>query len=231
MNIENDLFEMRDGKYKNFVSSLIPTIDKESVIGVRIPDLRKYAKRMSSLEISEFLSDLPHRYHEENLIHAILISDIKDFSACIKKLDEFLTLVDNWSVCDSLRPVIFAKFRSCLIPEVERWISSDKTYVARFGIEMLMMHFLESDFKEEYLTAVSQTTPGDYYLNMMIAWFFATALAKQWDSTLPYVERGLQNDDIFVKTIRKANESLRISKEQKKILKDLLEKQKNGNKK
>lgn len=222
MNITDTLFANRDLKYKDFTARLVPNIPKDSFIGVRTPFLKAYAKELVRQGSAEtFLSELPHKYQEENNLHAFILNLQKDFVACIEKLDEFLPFVDNWATCDGIRPVCFTKNKDKLIPHIFRWISSDKPYTVRFGIEMLMTHYLDADFGPDYLKAVAEIKSDEYYVNMMIAWYFATALSKQWDSTVKYLENKSLSPWIHNKTISKANDSFRITKEQKEVLKKL----------
>ena len=222
MNITETLFANRDLKYKDFTARLVPNIPKDSFIGVRTPFLKAYAKELVRQGSAEtFLSELPHKYQEENNLHAFILNLQKDFAACIERLDEFLPFVDNWATCDGIRPVCFTKNKDKLIPHIFRWISSDKPYTVRFGIEMLMTHYLDADFGPDYLKAVAEIKSDEYYFNMMIAWYFATALSKQWDSTVKYLENKSLSPWIHNKTISKANDSFRITKEQKEVLKKL----------
>ena len=216
------LFELQDEGYRDFQSGLIPTVDKDFFIGVRTPQLRTLAKELSKREdIGEFLSELPHKSFDENQLHAFIISLIKDYDECLSEVNKFLPYVDNWATCDQMSPKVFKKHKGLLLEYVDEWIKSDHTYVKRFGIGMLMEHFLDEDFKTSYLTKVSKIRSGEYYVNMMTAWYFATALAKQYDATLPYIEK--QKLDIWThnKSIQKAVESYRITPEQKEYLKTL----------
>ncbi|MBQ8028298.1 MAG: DNA alkylation repair protein [Clostridia bacterium] len=220
--IISQLFKLQEEKYKSFTSALIPTVDKNKIIGVRIPLLRSLAKKfIRSEDVSFFLSDLPHRYHEENLFHALLINENKNFESCISQLNSFLPHVDNWAVCDSIRPKVFSKNKKALLSEIEKWLRSDSTYTVRFAAEMLMLHFLDEDFEENYLEAVSKIQSEEYYINMMIAWYFATALAKQWKFAIVYLEEKRLDPSVHNKTIQKATESYRITDEQKQYLKTL----------
>ena len=202
--------------------TIIPTVDPDSIIGVRTPALRSFAKELSKREdIDTFLNDLPHKYFEENQLHAFILSGMKDAAKAIELVDKFLPFVDNWATCDQMSPKVFKKHKDLLLEYTDKWIKSDLTYVKRFGIGMLMEHFLDEDFKTSYLTKVSKIRSDEYYVNMMIAWYFATALAKQYDATLPYIEK--QKLDIWThnKSIQKAVESYRITPEQKDYLKTL----------
>ncbi len=222
MNIKKELFSMQDVGYKNFHSKLMPNINPDTVIGVRIPLIRKLAKNIkNNLETETFLKTLPHAYYEENNLHAFLICEIEDFDECIKKLNKFLPYIDNWATCDSLRPKSFKNNTENLLKEIENWLSSKHTYTVRFGIEMLMTYYLDKNFDEKFLKRVSKIKSSEYYINMMMAWYFATALAKQWDITFPYIKENKLPAWVHNKTIQKAVESYRITKEQKQILKGL----------
>ena len=213
---------MQDMKYKAFQSRLIPTVDPDTVIGVRIPAMRKLTKELSGSEgIEEFISELPHKYYEENILHGLIIEKCRDFGRLVQLLDEFLPYVDNWAVCDILSPKLFKKYPEEAINEIRRWIDDDAPYTKRFGIEMLMSFYLDDNFKEEYLELVSTIRSDEYYVNMMIAWFFATALAKQWDAAVKYLEEGRLGRWTHNKTIQKAIESYRITDEQKSYLRTL----------
>ncbi len=221
-NIRERLFQLQDMKYKEFQSRLIPTVDPDTVIGVRIPAMRKLTKELSGSEgIEEFISELPHKYYEENILHGLIIEKCRDFGRLVQLLDEFLPYVDNWAVCDILSPKLFKKYPEEAINEIRRWIDDDAPYTKRFGIEMLMSFYLDDNFKEEYLELVSTIRSDEYYVNMMIAWFFATALAKQWDAAVKYLEEGRLGRWTHNKTIQKAIESYRITDEQKSYLRTL----------
>lgn len=220
--IRDELFKMQDIGYRDFNSKLIPTVKKEDMIGVRTPELRKYAKKLLKEEgVEDFLHSLPHKYFDENQLHAFIISEIKDFKFCIDELINFLPYLDNWATCDQLSPKIFKKYRNDLLPHIYEWLKSDKTYTVRFGIGMLMEHFLDEDFKSEYPEMVAAVRSEEYYINMMTAWYFATALAKQYESILPFIEGNKLDTWTHNKTIQKAIESNRISAEQKNYLKGL----------
>ena len=213
------LFSLKDIGYKEFNSSLIPSVNKDTVIGVRTPLLKGYAKEIkNSLLEKEFLSNLPHSYFEENNLHAFLIAEINDYKECIERVNEFLPYIDNWATCDSFKPKCFAKNKDKLIVEIKNWLKSDKEYTVRFGVLMLLTHFLDGDFKEEYLRVVANINISTYYVDMMCAWYFATALAKQWNSAVKYLEDKVLKEFIHNKTIRKAIESYRITPDQKKFL-------------
>lgn len=217
--IREYLFTLQDREYRDFQSKLFPTVEKDSVIGVRTPELRKYAKQwVKKSSVREFLDDLPHQYFDENQLHGFIISEIKDYETCLRELQQFLPYVDNWATCDQMSPKIFKKHRPELLAEIERWIASDQTYTVRFGIGMLLQHFLEDDFDPRFLEMVSQIQSDEYYIKMMVAWYFATALAKQWGETVPYIEEQRLVVWTHNKTIQKAVESYRITKEQKAYL-------------
>ena len=237
--IKSRLFALQDVPYRDFQAKLIPTVDPETMIGVRTPALRQLAKDLAKTpadngrtvpekkraglppEISAFLSELPHRYFDENQLHAFLISGIKDFEVCIAETERFLPFVDNWATCDQMSPKIFRKHRPELLPYIRKWIASEKTYTVRFGTGMLMEHFLDDDFDPAYPELVSRIRSEEYYVNMMTAWYFATALAKQYDSVLPYLTEKRLDPRVHNMTIRKAVESFRITPEQKAYLKTL----------
>lgn len=222
MKITNKLFELQDKEYGEFQAKLTPGIEKNQIIGVRVPVVRKLAKEyIKDEESQDFLNTLPHEYYDENMLHGLLISEIKDYEKCIELIDKFLPYVDNWAVCDIMSPKIFKKNKDKLIIKIKEWIKSEHTYTCRFGVEMIMTHFLDEDFKEEYLEMVSKVHSEEYYVQMVIAWLFATALAKQWDSTIPYLENQKLDKWIHNKTIQKARESYRITDEQKEYLKGL----------
>lgn len=218
----NELLKLQDKKYGDFTAGLIPTISRDKVIGVRTPALKRLAKEINgSPEARAFLAHLPHKYYEENNLHGFLICEIKDFDECIAVLDAFLPFVDNWATCDGLRPKCFKKNLDRTLPHIERWLSSKHTYTIRFGILMLMTYFLDDAFEDKYLKRVSEIKSDEYYVNMMISWYFATALAKQYDATIPYLEKDTLSPWVHNKTIQKARESYRITTEQKEYLKTL----------
>ena len=220
--ITSDLFELQDKKYRDFQVKLIPNIDVNTIIGVRTPLLRKYAKDLvKNNNYSSFLNDLPHKYFDENQLHSFIISEIKDYNQCINFINNFLPFIDNWATCDQLSPIVFKKHHNELIGQIKKWIKSNDIYTIRFGIGVLMQHFLDEDFKPEYLKIVADIKSDEYYVNMMRAWFFATALSKQYKSTLPYIENKLLDSWTHNKTIQKSIESFRIKDGQKEILKRL----------
>ena len=214
--------ENRDEKYAQFQSKLIPGVDVKNVIGIRTPALRKFAKQTIKREdADEFLSDLPHKYFDENQIHAFMISEIKDYTECVNRVKEFLPFVNNWATCDQMSPKVFKKHKTEILKEVKKWIKSEDTYTVRFGICELMTDFLDDDFDEAYPKMVANVKSDEYYINMMIAWYFATALAKQYDAIIPYIENKKLDKWTHNKTIQKAIESYRITDEQKTYLRTL----------
>ena len=221
--IKNDLLLMQDKTYKDFHSKLMPTINPNSIIGIRVPVLRDYAKKLfkeNSIEsLNSFLKNLPHEFYEENNIHAFIIEKINNFDECIFYLENFLPYIDNWATCDMLNPKIFKTNYEKLLEKIYQWINSDSVYTVRFGIGILMRFFLDEKFETKYLDLVSSINSEEYYINMMRAWFFATALAKQYDQTLPYIKNYSLDKWTHNKTIQKANESFRITKDQKEELK------------
>ncbi|MBR6681428.1 MAG: DNA alkylation repair protein [Clostridia bacterium] len=210
---------MGEEEYKNFSSALMPTVDKIRVIGIRTPILRKMAKKLADYD--DFLADLPHKYYEENNLHAFLIEREVNFDICIQRLEAFLPYVDNWATCDCMKPKVLKKHPDQLLVYVKKWMASDHVYTIRYGINLLMSFYLDENFEEEYLKTVSEIESDEYYVNMMRAWFFATALAKQYETTLPYIENRELDTWTHNKTVQKAIESYRITKEQKEYLKTL----------
>ena len=220
--IRTALFAAKDLQYRELQSRIIPGVDSDRIIGVRTPILRQYAKELTKREdVQVFLDDLPHRYFDENQLHAFVISGIKDYDACMNEVNRFLPYVDNWATCDQMSPKVFKKHRQELLEQVETWIRSGETYTIRFGIGMLMEHFLDEDFDIQYPEMVSQIRSEEYYVNMMIAWYFATALAKQYDAVLPFIEKKRLDVWTHNKAIQKSVESYRIAPEQKEYLKSL----------
>lgn len=213
------LFSNQDLKYKAFHQKLMPTINPDTVIGVRTPVLKKIAKEYFGSDVQrEFIKNLPHEYYEENNLHAFFIAEIKDFDECMKEIEKFLPYIDNWATCDGLRPKCFKKNTVRLIPYIEKWLKSSQTYTVRFAMEMLMIYFLDEAFEKAYPEMVASVKSEEYYVQMMQAWYFATALAKQWDSVLPYITENKLPVWVHNKTIQKAIESFRITNEQKQIL-------------
>ena len=220
--VRGRLFALRDETNAAFMARLVPTLPPESVLGVRMPDCRALAKELCRMpDIGEFLTDLPHRYLDENNLHALILNEEKDCAAAVAAIDAFLPYVDNWATCDALRPKAFKKHPSALPDECRRWMRSGATYTVRFGIEMLMTHYLDADFRPEYLEEVSIIKSKEYYVNMMIAWYFATALAKQYEAAISYIEQRRLDQWTHNKTIRKAIESCRITEERKAYLRTL----------
>ena len=220
--IRTELFRLQDVKYRDFQSRLIPSYDSDTMIGVRTPELRKLAKQAGRrTDVSVFLDDLPHTYFDENQLHAFILSEMKDYGACLKRVDSFLPYVDNWATCDQMSPKIFKKYRTELLGSIRNWIKSHQTYTIRFGIKMLMEHFLDEDFSPAYPELVAEVKSDEYYVKMMIAWYFATALAKQYEAVLPFIEEQRLEVWTHHKTIQKAVESYRITPAQKEYLKSL----------
>ena len=220
--VQQDLFTMQDLEYRDFHAKLMPTVEKESVIGVRVPVLRTYAKKFGKTEeAKQFLKILPHQYYEENNLHVLLIEQIKDYELCIEELERFLPHIDNWATCDMIALRTVKKHLDIFIQEVCRWIASDHPYIVRFGIGMLMRYYLDEQFKPEYPKKVAEVKSDEYYVNMMRAWYFATALAKQYDQIIPYLEEKRLDTWTHNKTIQKAIESYRITPEQKSYLRTL----------
>ena len=220
--IQQRLFALRDEKYQKFTAGLIPSLPGELIIGVRAPALRALAKELKgSSEAEDFMKALPHEYYEENNLHAALIGHIRDFDACLQALEDFLPFVDNWSTCDALRPKALAKNKARLMERVLLWLRSGRTYTVRFAIGMLMSHFLDGDFREDYLALAASVRSEEYYIRMMQAWYFATALAKQYESALVYIEGRKLDAWVHNKSIQKARESFRVSLEHKEYLKTL----------
>ena len=222
MTLYDKLIEEKDDKYKEFQTRLVPNIPPETIIGVRTPQLRKLAKEVFESEYRDgFLSDLPHKYYEENLIHFFVLAQIRDFDECVKAVEAFLPYIDCWPVSDQASPKSFKRNHGKLLPYIKKWISSQHVYTARFGIRMLMNEFLGEDFKEEYLELAACKKGEDYYLKMMIAWFFATALAKRYDESVKYIENRRLDEWVHKKAIQKAVESYRVTDEHKEYLKSL----------
>lgn len=218
----NAILAARDEEYADFTAKLIPNVPRESIIGVRTPQLRSIAKRFGkNAGIDEFLSALPHEYHEQNLVHAYIAESIGDFDSAVKTIEACLPYVTNWAVCDSMTPRIFAKHTGELLPIIKKWLQSAHPYTVRFGLRMLMCFYLEKEFASEINALAASVCSEEYYVNMMQAWYFATALAKQYDSTVPFVEERRLSPWVHNKTIQKAVESFRITAEQKAHLKTL----------
>lgn len=220
--LQRSLFELQDLKYRDFQSKLLPKTEKEKIIGVRTPILRKFAKEFAQTkEAQKFLQELPHQYYEENNLHLMLVTQIRDYKKCLKEVTQFLPYIDNWATCDLPLPKCFEKHKAELIVDVKNWIVSNDTYTIRYGIGVLLRLYLDEDFKDEYPKLVSAVISDEYYVNMMIAWYFATALAKQWEAVIGYLKDRKLPDWVHRKTIQKAIESNRITEEQKAELRGL----------
>ncbi len=218
----NKLFEMSDTAYRDFNSSLIPTVEKERIIGVRTPLLRKFAGEFfSDLRRDEFFDELPHFYYEENNLHGFMIEKIRDYDECISRIECFLPYIDNWATCDSVRPKVFAKNKEKLISHVDRWLSSDREYTVRYAVGMLMSFYLDDAFDVSCAERLCSLDMNRYYISMMVAWYFATALYKQYDKILPFFEKHALEPVTHDRAIRKAIESKRISDETKEYLRTL----------
>ena len=223
--IKDYLLKNQDLQYKQFHSSLMPTINSEVVIGIKVPILRNYTKELlkkyATQSFIPFFKDLPHQYYEENNIHAFLIEKINNYDECLFQLEQFLPYIDNWATCDMLNPKVFSKNKDKLLKKINEWIKSSHTYTIRFGIGMLMRYFLDKDFNSSYLELVYSIKSEEYYVNMMKAWFFATALTKQYDTTLPIIQNKKLDIWTHNKAIQKAIESFRVPAEHKQYLKTL----------
>ena len=220
--LHRKLYSLQDMKYRDMQIKIIPTIEPESVIGVRTPELKTIAKDvLKAGDYKGFLGELPHKYFEENQLQAFIISGIKDLNECMEELEKFLPYVDNWATCDQMSPKVFRKHKKELLIHIKEWVNSDKTYTVRFGVGMLMEHFLDDDFDPLYPEMVAGIRSEEYYVNMMIAWYFATALAKQYESILPFIEEKRLDAWTHNKAIQKSVESRRIKDEQKEYLKTL----------
>mgnify|MGYP004509651227 FL=1 len=218
--LQQQLFVLQDEEYRDFHSKLMPNISKEDVIGIRVPVLRKFAKEFAkSDEKEKFLKELPHRYYEENNLHMMLLVEMKDYDGCMQEMERFLPYINNWATCDFPAPKCFEKHKKDVLEHIKIWIKSSQTYTVRYAIGMLMRLFLEDDFSAEYPQMVAEVSSEEYYINMMIAWYFATALAKQWDAVIPYIEQRKLSPWVHRKTIQKAVESDRITSGQKEYLK------------
>ncbi len=228
--IKTELLEMQDLDYRAFHSKIVPNIPNESIIGIRVPNMKAYAKRLlkeaskskeRETEVNEFLQTLPHQYYEENFLHMLLICEIRDFEECVSKMEAFLPYIDNWAVCDNPLPKVFEKHEREVLLLAKKWIASDQTYTIRYGIGVLMRMFLDERFEKSLAKSVAKLRSEEYYVNMMIAWYFATALAKQWDEIIPVLTEKKLSVWVHNKTIQKAVESYRITAEQKAYLKTL----------
>lgn len=222
MELRQRLMALVDEKNADFQYKLTPTVARERFLGIRVPELRKLAKKYVKEEgCQEFLAALPHKYYDEDVLHGLLISEFRDYDSCIRALGSFLPYVDNWGVCDIMSPKCFKKHRPELLEKIYLWTASEEVYTCRFGLKMLMSHFLDENFSPELLDIPAAVQSDEYYVNMMLAWFYATALAKQWDSALPYLTEHRLGAWVHNKTIQKARESLRITPEQKELLREL----------
>ena len=220
--LHKKLYSLQDLKYRNMQIRIIPTINPESIIGVRTPELKIMAKEiLKSGDYNDFLEELPHEFFEENQLQAFILSGMKDYDECMEELERFLPYVDNWATCDQMSPKIFKKYKEELLERIKEWINSEKTYTVRFGVGMLMEHFLDDDYDPKYPEMVAGIRSEEYYINMMIAWYYATALAKQYESVLPFMEEKRLDDWTHNKAIQKSVESRRITEEQKTYLKSL----------
>lgn len=220
--VQRRLFELQDLEYRDFHAKLMPTVDKERIIGIRTPVLRKFAKEYGKSEdAGEFMKVLPHDYYEENNLHGFLIEGIKDYEQCIRALDAFLPYVDNWATCDMMAPKVFKKHLPELERKIDEWTASEHTYTIRYGIGMLMRFYLDDEFQMKYPEKAASVESEDYYVKMMTAWYFATALAKQYDAVLPFIEERRLEKWTHNKAVQKAVESNRITDEQKKYLRTL----------
>ena len=220
--IREKLISLSDKEYADFQAKLLPGISRETIIGVRAPDIKKLASELSKNRMADdFLHRLPHDFYDENMLHAALISKEKDFDRCLERVETFLPYVDNWAVCDCMVPTALKKDKNRLLEKIKEWLTSEKTYTCRFGIKMLMSFFLDEDYKKEYSDWVAEVRRDDYYVKMMAAWYFATAMAKQYESAVRYLENNVLTDWVHNKTIQKSVESFRVSEERKKYLKSL----------
>ena len=228
--IRERLFDLKDESYRDFQANLIPTVKKDCIIGVRTPELKKLAKSLLKAdcqgEIGNFLFSLPHKYFDENQLHAFLIASEKDFDSCINQVDSFLPFIDNWATCDQLSPVVFKKNHARLLPHINRWIASERAYTVRFAISLLMKHFLDADFDRDFLAQVAAVKSDEYYVKMMVAWYFATSLSKQGESAILFFEQKRLPAWTHNKAIQKALESRRILPEQKEYLRTLKRREK-----
>ena len=231
MSLQEKLWALRDEKYADFSAKLIPEADRAHFIGVRTPDIRKLAKEnYGTKEAESFLGVLPHAYFDEDQLHAFLISNDKDFDSCLRRVCDFLPYVDNWATCDQMNPKVFGKpkYRDAMLAQIKKWLRSKKKYEVRFGIRMLMCYFLDDAFDPKYLDLVAKIRSEEYYINMMIAWYFATALAKQYEAAVKVLEAGVLSAWVQNKAIQKAIESYRVSDEHKTYLRTLKMPGKNG---
>ena len=222
LRIRDELVLMGDDAYRAFMAPLIPTVDPEALIGIRTPELRAFAREITRRgDARAFLDDLPHRYFEEDQLHAFIVSGIRDYETCAEEVDRFLPHVNNWATCDQMSPKVFKKHHPELLERIGIWLASGETYTVRFALGMLMQHFLDGDFDPEYLDMAADVRSEEYYVRMMTAWYFATALSKQYDAALPFMAPGRLEEWTRRKAIRKALESRRIPEDRKEHLKSL----------
>ena len=222
--IQERLFTFQDTDYKAFNKTLLPTVDEHTMIGIRMPVLKKFAKEFFRTEpecVADFMNSLPHQYFEENNLHAFFIENISDFDTAIKETERFLPFIDNWATCDSFAPRIFKKYPDAVYQKILQWIQSDHPYTVRYAIGLLLSNYLDEQFRPEMLELVSNVRSSEYYIDMMIAWYFSFALIKQYDKAIPYIEKKILDPFTHRKTIQKAVESRRISVEIKAYLKTL----------
>ena len=222
--IQERLFTFQDTDYKAFNKTLLPTVDEHTMIGIRMPVLKKFAKEFFRTEpegVAGFMNSLPHQYFEENNLHAFFIENISDFDTAIQETERFLPFIDNWATCDSFAPRIFKKYPDAVYQKILQWIQSDHPYTVRYAIGLLLSNYLDEQFRPEMLELVSNVRSSEYYINMMIAWYFSFALIKQYDTAIPYIEKKKLDPFTHRKTIQKAVESRRISVEIKAYLKTL----------
>jgi len=222
MNILKELLKRKEKEYGDFCYKLTPTLDRKCFLGVRSPKIKELAKQIiKENDYDSFLESLPHKYYDENMLHSAILSNIKDYDEAIKRVDEFLPYVDNWAVCDTLKPKVFLKHKKEVSKVLAKYVKSKKTYTCRYGMEILMNDYLDDDFDIKYPSLISKIRSKEYYVNMMIAWYFATALAKKWDVIIPFIENNALDVWTHNKTIQKAKESYRISDKQKEYLNTL----------
>lgn len=222
MDVREELLALAETKMAEFSRKLNPTLEPSSILGIKTPLLRKVARELINSEnCSDFLKDLPHKYFEENQVHCFAISMIKNFDECVKELEDFLPYIDNWATCDQTSPKVFGKNKEKLLDYINKWIKSDEPYTVRFAVNMLMQHYLDDDFKPEYLDIVSSIDSEHYYVQMVVAWYFATALAKQYEDAIKIIENKKLSKWVHNKTIQKAKESYRVTPEHKEYLKTL----------
>lgn len=221
-NIQKKLFQLQDVGYGDFHSKLMPNIPREKIIGIRVPVLRRFVKELSKAEKEDFLQQLPHTYYEENNLHGLIIMESRDYGSCIGELERFLPYIDNWATCDMLRPKILRKHLSELLEKIYQWLDSEDIYTVRLAIGFLMSFYLDDEvYQRAYLAKVAEVSSQEYYVRMMVAWYFATALAKQYQDALPYMQKGRLEEWTRRKAIQKALESRRVSPEHKEYLRSL----------